>query len=363
VGRTLRFLFILIWVVGVGVSSGRAQAANAKAEALVNQAVELRRSGDDQGALALLQQAYAMGRAPRTAGQLGLCEQALGRWADAEVFISEALKAESDPWVKKSRRVLEDALVVVKSHIARIEIEGEPEGAEIWVNGVLVGKLPFAAPVRVSAGEIEVELRSPGFVRESKTLRLEAGQYQRIVLRASKQTVAPPPAPAVAPAPPPAAPSTTTVVVKLEERDRPQPSPQAPAPAATSGPSSGRSALKWVAWGLGAAALGVGTYGVTQNSSLVSAFNSAGCGVDRMGRAVDRLGIPSKTCESKRSDYQTMAHVGIGGFVAGGVLVATGLVLWLTEPTATASKDTAGLSCAPSLTEHLGPAVGCALRF
>jgi hypothetical protein len=359
VGRTLRFLFILVVAcVGVGVSGGPARAANAKAEALVNQAVELRRSGDDQGALALLQQAYAMGHAPRTAGQLGLCEQALGRWSDAENYITEALKAESDAWVKKNRRVLEDALVVVKSHIARIEIDGEPEGAELWVNGVLVGKLPLTAPVRVSAGEIEVELRASGFVRESKTLRLEAGQYQRIVLRASKQTVASPPAPLVGPAPPPpAAPSTTTVVVKLEERDRPQPQ----APASTPGPSTGRAAGKWIAWGLGAVALGVGTYGVTQNSSLVSAFNKA-CAI-KNGQAVDKtLGLPNKDCETKRSDYQTMAHVGIGGFIAGGVLVATGLVLWLTEPVAS-SKDTAGLSCAPSLTDRLGPAVGCALRF
>jgi PEGA domain len=347
--------------VCVSVSSGRAHAANAKAEALVNQAVELRRSGDDQGALALLQQAYAMGRAPRTAGQLGLCEQALGRWSDAENYITEALKAESDAWVKKNRRVLEDALVVVKSHIARIEIDGEPEGAELWVNGVLAGKLPLTAPVRVSAGEIEVELRAPGFVRESKTLRLEAGQYQRIVLRASKQTVAPPPVPVVGPAPPPATPSTTTVVVKLEERERAQ---QAPVPATTSssGPSTGRAAAKWVTWVLGAAALGVGTYGVTQNSSLVAAFNKT-CAI-KNGQAVDRtLGLANKDCEAKRSDYESKAHLGTAGFIAGGVLVATGLVLWLTEPAASASKDTAGLSCAPSLTDRLGPAVGCALRF
>jgi hypothetical protein len=361
VGRTLRTLFLLfVGFVGVGMSNGRAHAANAKADALVNQAVELRRSGDDQGALALLQQAYAMGHAPRTAGQLGLCEQALGRWSDAENYITEALKAESDPWVKKNRRVLEDALVVVKSHIARIEIDGEPEGAELWVNGVLVGKLPLTAPVRVSAGEIEVELRAPGFVRESKTLRLEAGQYQRIVLRASKQTAATPPAPVVAPAPAPAAPSTTTVVVKLEEREHPQ--AQAPAPATTAGPSTGRAAAKWVAWGLGAVALGVGTYGVTQNSSLVTAFNKT-CAI-KNGQAVDKtLGLANKDCETRRADYQTMAHVGIGGFIAGGVLVATGLVLWLTEPVASGPRDTAGLSCAPSLTDRLGPAVGCALRF
>ena len=168
------FVFVAAATIATG-SAARAASASSKADALVNQAVELRRNGDDQGALALLLQAYGLGHAPRATGQLGLCEQALGRWADAEMYITEALKAESDPWVKKNRRTLEDALVIVKSHIARVEIQGEPPGAEIWVNGTLAGKLPLAAPVRVSAGEVEVELRAPGFVREAKTMQARRG--------------------------------------------------------------------------------------------------------------------------------------------------------------------------------------------
>ena len=181
-------LFVIV-TLGVASSAGlrRAQAATAEADALVNQAVELRRNGDDEGALALLLRAYALDHPPRATGQLGLCEQALGRWADAEAYLTEVLKAEKDPWVEKNRRTLEDALAIVKSHIARIEVDGKPIGAEVWVNGTLVGKLPLSVPVHVAAGEeIELELRMPGFVPETKTLRLEAGQYQRVVLRASQ---------------------------------------------------------------------------------------------------------------------------------------------------------------------------------
>jgi hypothetical protein len=358
VGRSLR-LSLIVTVIAASTALPRgAHAAATKSDTLVNQGVELRRNGDDQGALALLQQAYALDHAPRAAGQLGLCEQALGRWADAELYITESLKAEADAWVKKNRRTLEDALVIVKSHIARVEVEGEPGGAEIWVNGVLAGKLPLAAPVRVSAGEIEIELRAPGFVRETKTMRLEAGQYQRIVLRASKQVASPPAAPpSAAPAPPPAA-STTTVVVNLEDQRREtQPSPAAP-PAAASG---GRLALKWVAWGLGAAGLGIGIYGTAENASLVSAFNAT-CAIN-MGQPVDKAtGTPSMTCATKKSDYESKAHLGVAGFIAGGVLVATGFVLWVTEPAARAS-DHAALSCLPTVTDRLGPAVGCLMHF
>jgi hypothetical protein len=341
-------------VVAAALAPRAARAAAPKPEALVNQAVELRRNGDDEGALKLLLQAYDLAKAGRTAGQLGLCEQALGRWADADTYLTEALKAEADPWVKKNRRTLEDALAIVKTHIARVEIQGEPEGAEVWVNGALAGKIPLPAPVRVAAGEVEIELRSPGFVRESKTMRLEAGQYQRIVMRASKESAAAPPAPA----PPPA---TAVVVNPPEPRPAGEVTATSDAGPAPAGPSPVRASLKWGAWGLGAVALGLGIYGVTQNSSLVSSFDQS-CAI-YMGQAVDKAtGMASTTCASKKSDYESKGTLGVVGFVAAGALAATGVVLWLTEPAGRAPGATA-LSCAPSLTGHGGPALGCLMRF
>jgi hypothetical protein len=336
---------------------GANAAAGPTAESLVNQAVELRRNGDDEGALALLLKAYGLGHAPRATGQLGLCEQALGRWADAEVYLTETLKAEGDPWVKKNRRTLEDALAIVRAHVARIELQGEPEGAEVWVNGALAGRLPLASPVRVAAGEVEVELRAPGFVRETKTMRLEAGQYQRIVLHAGKPSVPAPPAPPSA-----ASSETTTVVVNVPETRAAIAAPpgivEAPAPAA----SSGRLALKWVAWGLGAAAAGVGVYGSVGNSSGVWDFD-AKCGIDPILGPVDKVtGSPTTQCKNLQSNYQSKGVIGVGGFVAAGALAVTGVVLWLTEPSGRA-RDVAALPCAPALGERLAPTLGCALRF
>jgi len=355
------FSLIAVVFLSSSVAPLAARAAAPKADALVNQAVELRRNGDDEGALPLLLQAYGLAHAPRTAGQLGLCEQALGRWSEAETYLTEALKAQDDPWVKKNRGTIEDALSFVKSHIARIEIQGDPEGAEVWVNGALAGKVPLGTPVRVSAGEVEVELRAPGFVRETKTMRLEAGQYQRIILHASKQTVAAPPAPA-----PPRSETTTVVVNVPESRAE---TATTPPPAATvtketeSGASSGRLVLKWVAWGVGAAALGVGVYGAAGNASGVSDFN-AKCGIDpATGKPMTKGGTTTNaTCASLKSDYESKAHLGIGGFVAAGVFAATGVILWLTEPAGRAHDATA-LRCVPALGEGLAPMLGCNMRF
>jgi hypothetical protein len=358
----LKALFSLIAVVFISstLAPRAARAAAPQADALVNQAVELRRSGDDEGALALLLQAYGLARAPRTAGQLGFCEQALGRWAEAETHLTEALKAGDDPWVKKNRDTIEKALGFVKSHIARIEILGDPATAEVWVNGALAGKLPLGSPVRVAAGEVEIELRAPGFVSEKKTMRLEAGQYQRIILHASERPAPP------APAPPAAAHSeTTNIVVNVPESHTG--TAATPTPAVTkepeAAPSSGRLALKWVAWGIGAAALGVGFYGAAGNSSGVSSFDKK-CGIDPKTGMVFSQAPPTTdaACASLKSDYESKSHLGIGGFVAAGVLAATGVVLWLAEP-ATRAHDATALRCAPALGERLALTLGCAMRF
>jgi hypothetical protein len=339
-------------------------AAPGEADAIVDKAVALRRDGDDQGALALLLQAYALGQEPRATGQLGLCEQALGRWVDAEGYLTDALKAAPDPWVKKNRRTLEDALAIVKAHIARLEIEGEPEGAEVLVNGTLVGKLPLAGPVRVAEGEVEVEVRAPGFVRQTKTMRLEPGQYQRVIMRARQE--APEPAPATATAapalpPPVAAPaattaaSTSTAAVSAEDKHR---------DAAAATPT--RLALKWIAAGLGVAAVGVGVYGVITNATGVTEFDT-NCRV-RNGVAVDLMtGAPSGPCRDEKSRYETAGQIGVAGFVAAGLLGAAGLILWLTEPrspegTAHAPEKTS-LGCSPALVARGGAALGCTLRF
>ena len=98
---------------------------------------------DDEGAAREFQKAYDQVHTPRAAGQLGLAEQALGRWEDAERHVGEALHATGDAWVVKNRAILDEALGAIQGHLARVEVIGDPDGADVSVNGRLVGKLPL----------------------------------------------------------------------------------------------------------------------------------------------------------------------------------------------------------------------------
>jgi hypothetical protein len=131
--------------------------------------------------------------------------------------------------------------------------------------------------------------------------------------------------------------------------------------ASTAPPSSSLGVYKWVAFGLGAAGLGVGAYGIVKNKDGVADFDNHGCGVDAKGQAVDANGVPSDSCAATKSSYETGTILAVTGLVAGAVLIGAGLALWLTEPTTGAT--TTALSCAPALGARLEPGLGCAVRF
>lgn len=164
-----------------------AEASPDEVETRIRRGVELRKSGDDRGALPEFQRAYELSHTPRAAAQLGLDEQALGRWDVAEAHLSEAMRATADPWVAKNRSTIQRALGVTKAHVGSIQIAGEPEGAEVLVNGRLVGQLPLNDAVRVIAGDVDVELRATGFHRSTQKIKVEPFQYLPLVIRLEKE--------------------------------------------------------------------------------------------------------------------------------------------------------------------------------
>lgn len=333
--------------------AGVAHAAGSDSEdELIARGVKLRKEGDDQAARDLFRQAYERSRSPRAAGQLGLAEQALGRWEDAEVHLREALRSPGDPWVKKNYDLLSHDIHVVKNHVARIEILGQPDGAEVVVNGRVVGKLPLSGPVSASAGEVDIEARAPGYHREVRKLSVVGGQYQQIVVRLQKdEPVATRPATGGA--------TTAGANASGDVAKAIDPATVKTAGAETagarvgdngSGPSGGGSGggaaatdassvtvhgvAKWSALGLAGAGLALGITSSLVRASNLDTFKTAhgGMCVEMAGRAVDLDGMPVQECQGPLDTYKSMRTWQIVGFVSAGVFAATWLTLLLTEP-------------------------------
>jgi hypothetical protein len=351
--RTRQALIVAIVLTAVSTVGGRAFAAD-EAEQLIKKGLELRKRGDDLGALPLFEKAYRSSHTPRAAAQLGFCEQALGRWTAVETHMAEVLKTPDDPWVKKNRAAIDESLLAAKARVAVIEIHGEPAGGQVFVNAAPVGQLPLARPLRVEAGEIDVELRAAGYRLAIKSVRVEGGQYQKIVVRAEPEFV--PAAPARVPA------------VSVAGASQVGAAPGAALGATTSvttrsgeGSSDWRATTKWVSWGLGAAALGVGVYGFLKNKSLVRDFDR-GCAIDPTGEvyatATDRN---ARDCRELKSDYEAAGTVGAVGLVGAGIFSVTGVILYIAEPSRSGVQT--AWTCAPGLGPQNRYTVGCSLRF
>jgi hypothetical protein len=377
------WLSIICVCAGAGAWSSPLAAAGADAEQLIRDGIELRRRGDDATALQKFQQALQLDHSPRALTQVGLAEQALGRWVAAYEHLTRSLEATDDPWVTKNRSTISKALDIVDDHVGKLEILGGTSGAEVRVDQILRGTLPLGHAVPVSTGTIIVDLTAPGFipiqrttiVRPRETTRESFGPLTPVLAKgapAAGATAAnsePPAARRQAPAP---------------EVPAAAPTPAVPAPSgdgATAEDSAGartgsfQSKAKWVAWGLGGAALALGIVELVREGSAGDNFN-AGCDVSALGKIETSPGS-TKTlsqCQDLKSQVDSNYRLEVIGLVGAGVLVGAGLVLWLTEPARTGptigttngpadGRKAAALSCSPGLAGRNRPWVGCALRF
>jgi hypothetical protein len=317
-----------------------------EADKLIRHGVELRRSHDDEAAAREFQKAYDLSHTPRAAGQLGLAEQALGRWEDAERHVAEAIRATDDAWVAKNHGALDEAMGTIQAHLGRVEVIGDPPGAQVFVNGRDAGKLPLPDAVRVSAGEVEIEVHLAGYVGAQRNITIVGGQYQKLIFHLVKEAA---PTPEATPAAPEA------------------PSAPAPAPgsAPAEGPSSTRLALKWGAAGLAGAGLITGVVFTVLHSQNVSNFEAHPCYI--MGdTGVGAGGKMDAYCQSTLGTSKTYQDVMIAGYVAAGAFAATWLILQLTEPSSSPARAAAaeralrGPLCGPASS---GYGLACVVRF
>jgi hypothetical protein len=158
-----------------GVGDARAEDAE---EMLLAQGSDLRRAGHDEEALAVFSRALAASGSPRARAQVALAEQALGRWVEAERDLSVA-DSSADPWIRQHQKALRAALVLIRTHLATLDVDANVSGAELFVNGSHVGTLPLEAPVRVVAGTLAIELRAAGFETQLRTVNVAAESRAR----------------------------------------------------------------------------------------------------------------------------------------------------------------------------------------
>ena len=174
IGRTVA-LALALWFGGAAGATPGGESA----DALIAHGLELRRDGRDEEALKLFRQAYALAPSPRSLAQVALAEQALGQWVAADDDMASALHSSDDPWIARNASALNKALLVIRSHTGQIMILGTPAGADVRINGNVIGRLPLAHPGRVPAGDVLVTVEAPGYESISRKVSVAANALDR----------------------------------------------------------------------------------------------------------------------------------------------------------------------------------------
>lgn len=284
------------------------------AQARFEEGLRRYKAQDFEGARLAFLQAYTAYPSVDILWNLCLAELRAGKTLDA---LKHLRQYEKDPKLTdaeraKAQKYVEEAKA--KTGHARVRA---PEGAEIKVDGAVVGEAPLAEDVDVDPGNHVFEARQ-GAEIERQEVAIEAGQSLTVQFAPKK---------AAAPAPP------------VEEKPSPWKTPE------PEGPGAGRTVTALALGGAGVVAIGVGVALRLSASDAASDAESL-----RQGNASSCVNDRSDRCAQladAADSSVTQGNVSNVLLVGGGVLVAGAVVTWLVWPSGKASQ--AGAAPGPSL--------------
>lgn len=300
--------------LGASFIASTAQAADEspETEALLRRGIQLRREGADEAALAVFLEAEAQSPSSvRVLLHVATAAQAASKWLMADEYLRKAAQHDNDSYYQRYRNEIEEVRAATSQRVGQFRAVGSPEGAEVVLNGRVIGTLPMENPKSVEAGTYVLEVSKPGFYRLRRPISVPGAVLTRETVALNERTAA--------------------------GGDGPDEA------GARLGTDSGAQAQtdwykeRWVTWtlfGVGAAA------GVTSGISLFLRERAADHWNDE-----DRClagGVPAPTrldqCGDVRNDIDTAEQIAIVSGGLGVVFMAGALTHWL----ATSGDDSSG---------------------
>jgi hypothetical protein len=305
------------------VSVAGAEDADREARERYESAVKLYEDGAYDAALVELNRAAELRPSYKLYYNIGQVRFAMHDYAAASDAYRQYLEKGGDKVPPARREQLKKELDVLAQRVAKLNIETDVAGAEVFVDDVSVGITPLPSAVVVNSGIRRVTVRHPDYLPQVRRLNIAGGVQEKVsfaLVNGGATGVAPAPVAATpATAPGPAAPAHASAPARAA---RPLTAPVKSAPVSApsnSGPEhAGEQHVPWVGW----AATGALVAGATVTGVLALSANSS------LSRDRGQLSISSSEVDSKASKVRTLAIV-TDSLVAAAVL-AGGVSLWLT---------------------------------
>lgn len=293
------------------------------------------KKGDFDTAADRFERANELVPAPSILVRLARARVGQGRLVEAYEIYRTIIRDGVEPDMPKAfKRALEEAkqeVTLVEPRLAWVSINvvgADPNAVEVTLNGSVIPSAALGAQRPVDPGVLKLRATADGYHPAEAEVQLAEGQH----LPAVELRMVPLPKPEPA-------------LVEV--------SPAQPVMTADGGEPSfiSQSTLGYIALGVGGAGLAIGSVTGIIAMNRHSEITDLPCSsVDLDGAC--RIDDPSPTADRLRAlrhDFDIFATAATTGFVAGGVLAATGLLLLLTAP-----DEDAASSAGPSVQPYVG---------
>ena len=308
--------------------------------------LELAGQADYEAALREFTEAYTVRPHFAVLYNIGQAQFALGRPLEAIESLSKYLRDGQEQVPPARRQDVQAQIALLESLFAELTINADRPGVLIAVDGREVGRTPLYQSIRLATGTHRVAATMEGTATIDRTVTLAPGDRQVLNLELRDLPAATAKVKETEPPPPGAGsqPSTTKLetlpMLKLDQRSEPV-TPRRRSPMSTVG-----IATASVGAALGGAALGVylwkrGRYQDWQDNNAALQQNTGA--IDYHARQI---------ANNQLADSLTRAnHVIASLSIAGGVLLAGGVAVWVrdrfrraTEADASPGKTASGIS-------------------
>jgi len=295
----------MVPALGTSLIASTAQAADEspETEALLRRGIQLRREGADEAALAVFLEAEAQSpNSVRVLLHVATAAQAASKWLMADEYLRKATQHDNDSYYQRYRAEIEEVRAATSQRVGQFRAVGSPEGAEVVLNGRVIGTLPMETPKSVEAGTYVLEVSKPGYYRLRRPISVPGAVLTRETVDLNVRTAA--------------------------GGDGPDESLAGRVGADSGAQQADWYQQRWVTWslfGVGAAA------GVTSGISLFLRERAADHWNDE-GRCLDGSDPSSsrlEECADVRNDIDTAEQVAIISGGLGVVFMAGALAHWL----------------------------------
>jgi hypothetical protein len=184
-------IVVAVWVVllgGLAAAPARAQTAEPAADEanreqareLFRQGRELYQRGRHEQALEILTQAWELYPSWAVSNGLALCVEKLGRMDEALRLYQRSLAEGGDAIPADQRSQIEQRIGELRRELqlARLAVLTTPAGAELVLDGAVLGSTPFEGDV--PAGEHRLGLRLAGHADAERTVTVTAGETRTV---------------------------------------------------------------------------------------------------------------------------------------------------------------------------------------